>query len=154
MTSERLARLHAAAFADSRPWSAGEFAALLAAPETVLAHRPEGFALGRVIGGEAELLTLAVAPEARRKGLGRALLGEFEALARGRGAGRAFLEVAEDNAPARALYRAAGWRESARRPGYYRRRGGGKCDALLLETDLSRQEDPPGSRHFPEKPRL
>ena len=103
----------------------------------MLVSRAQGFALGRVIGAEAELISLAVAPEARRAGLGRALLGAFATAAHARGATRAFLEVAADNKAALALYAAAGWRESGRRKGYYRRPDGARVDALLFETRLT-----------------
>jgi ribosomal-protein-alanine N-acetyltransferase len=122
-----MAALHAAAFTRPRPWSEAEFAALLAAPGVFACTRAQGFALGRAIADEAELLTLAVHPEARRRGLGRALVAAFEAGARRAGARAAFLEVAADNAAALALYAGAGWRPAGRRPGYY-----AGTDALVL----------------------
>lgn len=137
MTPSDLAALHAAAFAESRPWSAAEFADLLAQPGTFLTSCETGFALGRIILDEAELLTLAVAPETRRKGLGRALLAAFQQDAKARGARRAFLEVAADNSAALALYRAANWCESGRRKAYYRRPGAPAMDALLFEISLT-----------------
>ncbi len=137
MTPAHLAALHAQAFPDSRPWRAAEFAELLARPETLLSGSGEGFALGRVVAEEAELISLAVAPAARRQGLGRALLADFTAAAKARGAQRAFLEVAADNSAALALYRVAGWRESGRRAAYYQRPQGPDIDALLLEVRLT-----------------
>ncbi len=111
MTPEALAALHALAFTDTpRPWSAQEFEALLHQPSTLIVHRPGGFALGRIAGPEAELLTLAVHPEARRGGLASELLRRFEAAAAGRGAEEVLLEVAVTNAPARALYARLGYR--------------------------------------------
>jgi ribosomal-protein-alanine N-acetyltransferase len=88
------------------------------------------------VAGEAELLTLAVAPPARRRGRGRALLAAFEQGARERGACEAFLEVAADNAPAVALYAGAGYSELGRRPGYYSR-AAGAVDALLMGRALA-----------------
>jgi len=88
--------------------------------------------MGRVVAGEAELLTLAVAPQERRKGLGLALLAAFDDSARAAGAESGFLEVAAANVPARALYKAAGWREVGVRRGYYRLPDGGTDDALVL----------------------
>lgn len=141
MTPEALAALHARCFTTPRPWSAGEFAQLLDSPRCFLLTRPQdgppntplGFLLGRVIADEAELLTLAVAPEARRAGLGRDLTREFAATSRARGATGAFLEVAADNRAARALYAGLGWREAGRRRGYY---GPGR-DALVLSLALA-----------------
>jgi ribosomal-protein-alanine N-acetyltransferase len=139
MTPEALARLHARCFETApRPWSAAEFADLLAQTECHLSAVPEGFALGRSVAGEAELLTLAVAPEARRRGLGRRLTAAFEAEARARRAREAFLEVAAENAPARALYAALGWRAAGTRRGYF---GPGQ-DAIVLRKDLL----PPGAK--------
>lgn len=119
-----------------RPFTEAEFADLLAAPPCFLCTRPDAFALGRTAAGEAELLTLAVAPRRRRHGLGRLLLQDFEAASVARGAVRAFLEVAATNDAARALYRAAGYREAGRRPGYYRRPDGAQIDALILDKPL------------------
>ena len=66
--------------------------------------------------------------------------------ARRRGATRAFLEVATDNAPARALYDAAGYRPAGLRRGYYPRPRGRACDALILTRELTqRQAPPPGA---------
>ena len=132
MTPAAMAALHAASFTTPRPWSAPEFATLLATPGVFLRGDSRGFVLGRAVAGEAELLTLAVDPALRRKGLGRALLAEFERAARAAGAEAAFLEVAAANAPARALYAAAGWREAGLRRGYYRLLDGGADDALVL----------------------
>lgn len=109
------------------PWSATAIVALLADPAVHPHTAAGGFALGRTAGGESELLTIAVRPEARRRGMGAALLAAYEAAARDRGAGAMFLEVAEDNAAARALYDGAGWSEVGRRRAYY-----AGTDALVL----------------------
>lgn len=132
MTPAALAALHAAAMSDPRPWSAAEFAGLLARPGAVLVGAPEGFALLQVAAGEAEVLTIAVAPGARRQGLGRRLLSQALGRAAALGAEAAFLEVAEGNRAARALYARAGFAEVGRRRGYY---AGG--DALVLRKDLA-----------------
>ncbi len=137
MTPDALAALHAAAFTDQRPWSAAEFTTLLASPHVCLIAQPKGFALGRVILDEVELLTIATAPDARRQGIGRTLLAAFEAEAHRRGACLAHLEVAADNHAARALYAAAGWKDVGRRPAYYPRRDAPPADALLLHKCLT-----------------
>ena len=136
MSPVALAALHAAAFPHERGWSADEFADLLAAPGAVLAARGPAFVLGRVIADEAEILTLATDPGHRRQGHARAALAAFEAEATARGAASIFLDVAEDNAAARALYAAAGYDEAGRRRRYYARAGGRAVDALLLVRRL------------------
>jgi len=137
MTPGDLAALHAACFTTPRPWTGAEFTDLLAAPACFLLAGPRGFLLGRVIADEAELLTLAVDPQARRAGLGRALVTRFAAAAQARGARSAFLEVSEANAPARALYAACGWQAAGRRRGYYHPPAGPPEDALILTLDLA-----------------
>lgn len=134
MTPADLARLHALCFSSPPPWSAASFGALLASPHVFLCCGPEGnaFALGRTIGPEAELLTLATDPASRRQGRARALMHEFEREALARGASSLFLEVAENNAPALALYAECGFVQAGRRPNYYRARDGQPVAALLL----------------------
>lgn len=137
MTPEALARLHARAFTGApRPWSAAEFATLLAAPGVHLVAGEAGFALIRVAAGEAELLTIAVAPDARRRGRGRALLAAAEARATAAGASEMFLEVAADNTAARTLYAAAGYAVAGQRRGYYQAVEGPPVDALVLRKAL------------------
>jgi ribosomal-protein-alanine N-acetyltransferase len=137
MTPDRLAATHAAAFARERPWSAAEFATLLGQPATLLLGDDRCFLLARVILDEAEILTLATHPAHRRRGLARGTLAAFLTQSIARGATRAFLDVAEDNSPARALYAAAGFTEIARRPAYYTVPGGAPAAALVLARDLA-----------------
>ena len=133
MTPEALAALHARGFpSHPRPWSAAEFTDLLANRLNFLLIRPQGFLLGRTVSDEAELLTLAVAPEARRMGLGRNLLAEFAHRSLARGAREAFLEVASDNAPAIALYASAGWQPAGTRRNYY----APGIDAIVMRRGL------------------
>ncbi len=89
----------------------------------------DGFILVREAAGEAEILTLAVAPRARRQGLGRTLVDA--AIAR-LGSADLFLEVAADNIAAIALYQQNGFTQAGVRRGYYARPGGA-VDALLLK---------------------
>ncbi|RAI57221.1 ribosomal-protein-alanine acetyltransferase [Roseicella frigidaeris] len=92
-----------------------------------------GFVLARAAGGEAEILTLAVRPPARRRGLGGALLAGALAGAVARGAAAMFLEVAAGNAAARALYAGQGFVEVGRRRRYYP----DGSDALVLRRVLT-----------------
>ena len=119
MTNAELATIHAAAMAVPRPWAAHEIGALRLMPGAVEVIRPQGFALGRVTVDEGELLTVAVHPAAQSRGLGRAILNDFHDALRQRGAALCHLEVAEHNAPARALYAALGYTQTGRRRGYY-----------------------------------
>ncbi len=137
MTPEQLAALHARAFRTPPPWSAADFAAFIADPLAfLLVEGDAGFLLGRAVAGEAELLTLAVAPEARRRGLGRRLVGRFLYQARLRSAETAFLEVSAENPAALGLYDSAGFRLSGRRRGYYATAEGRRIDALVLSRTL------------------
>lgn len=137
MTPEELAALHERCFDHTPPpWSAHDFALLLALPGARLISRHGGFALARVAGPEAELLTLAVDPDLRRKGHGRALLDRLASDLAAEGVTEIFLEVAETNGAGRALYAAAGYVARGRRRDYYRHIGAPAVDALILARDL------------------
>jgi ribosomal-protein-alanine N-acetyltransferase len=136
--AEQLAGLHARAF--DRPWSAAEILKLMENPAVfALIARdgaPRGFTMAWAAAGDAEVLTVAVVPEARRKGLGIALVQAAGAAALARGAASMHLEVAEENAAARALYAKLGYEEVGRRPGYYSNEAGA-VDAIVLRHALS-----------------
>jgi len=131
-----MARIHAAAFGDARPWDKSEFATLLKNGAFACGDA-RGFALVRVVLDEAELLTIATHPDHRRKGLARTNMRLWRGEARKRGATRVFLEVAADNDAAIRLYLAWGFSINGRRPGYYRRGDGRKCDALMMASPLA-----------------
>jgi len=143
MTPNAMAELHARAFAgQGRAWSEAEFSDLLQSNGVFAIHAtggfaPGGFALGRISADEAELLTIATDPTARRRGIGRQILTLFEAEAKTKGARHIFLEVAQDNHAANGLYLQAGFQEVARRPGYYRKADGSLSDALVLKKQLA-----------------
>ena len=92
---------------------------------------PVGFTLMRAVADEAELLLIAVAPDAQRRGIGHALLEDFVVRAHGEGATRLHLEVRDGN-PAMALYHDAGFELAGRRADYYHGPGGEHFDALTL----------------------
>ena len=129
---------------DAEPWSTETFLSELAADgrEYVVADDPAGRLVGyvgcAVSGTDADVQTVAVAPEARGTGLGRQLLAHACAAARRRGARRLHLEVRADNEPALALYRSAGFVEQRRRRGYYRAadRAAPAVDAVLMLAPL------------------
>ena len=135
-----LAALHARAF--DRPWGAAEIARLMTAMGgfAVLAESEtgaSGFILARAIGGEAEILTLAVDPSVRRSGIGAALVEAAAGLAAQGGADALFLEVAADNHAALALYARTGFRQAGQRRAYYPREGTAPVDALVLRRALN-----------------
>jgi ribosomal-protein-alanine N-acetyltransferase len=136
----RLAQLHGASF--HRGWGEGEFESMLAERNT-LVHRLRlgrgiiGFAVSRLAADEAEILSIAVAPDYRGRGLSRSLLLTHLGHLAGRGVATVFLEVEENNQPARRLYQRAGFTVAGRRERYYREANGEQLNALLMRRDLS-----------------
>lgn len=133
-----LAELHAACF--PTPWSVSEIAKLLAMPGAfagiaVFDGDPCGFHLSRSAGGEAEIVSIGAQLQARRRGVGGALLQNVFDVSRGSGATAVFVEVAADNVAAAALYRGAGFVQVGRRAGYYASDTGAQ-DALVLRADV------------------
>ncbi len=133
-----LAALHARAF--EKPWSAAEIVKLIENPAVfTLVSRdrePNGFVMAWAAAGDAELLTLAVVPEARRTGVGATLASAAGVAALMRGAASMHLEVAEDNSAARALYAKLGYEEAGRRHAYYAG-AGGFIDAIVMRCALT-----------------
>ena len=132
MTPEALAATYAAAFPQSRAWTASEFADLLAHKGSVFAGSADSFAIGRAVLDEVELLTIATAPHLQGKGIGTATLASFEAVAMARGVTTFHLEVADDNVAAKALYQKAGYAQIARRKAYYQRPNRLAVDAIVM----------------------
>jgi ribosomal-protein-alanine N-acetyltransferase len=136
----RLARLHGASF--HRGWGEAEFEEMLSQRNT-LVHRLRlgskfiGFAVSRMAADEAEILSIAVAPGYRGRGLSRQLLHTHLGHLAGRGVRTVFLEVEENNQPARRLYDRAGFAVAGRRERYYREPGGAQLNALVMRRDLS-----------------
>lgn len=143
MTPAQMAQLHQQCFTTPRPWSKMEISDLLDQRGVFVVTCPAGFALGRVVVDEAELLTLAVDPDRRRAGWGARLLTEFELAASTRAAVDAFLEVAADNRAALALYASYAYAAVGRRRGYYRPASGRPVDALVLKKSLVLPQSPP-----------
>ncbi len=134
-----MAALHKEAFGD--PWSEGAFVDLMARSIAFAfaAHEgdaPLGFILAWAPLPDAEILTLAVRPDARRRGVGAALTAAAAERAVKAGASGLYLEVAADNHAARALYQRSGFVETGRRRGYYAR-GVERIDAILMRKALS-----------------
>ncbi|HXC57594.1 MAG TPA: GNAT family N-acetyltransferase [Rhizomicrobium sp.] len=129
-----LVAIHAACFADG--WNASAIADLLAMPGAFAFAAGDGFIMARAAGGEAEILTLAVTPPARRHGLATALVAGAASHAHLLGAASLFLEVAAGNAAACALYRRLGFAPVGRRKAYYAAGGAIPEDALVLRSNL------------------
>ena len=128
-----MAAIHAAAFLPDEAWSAAIFAGHLSLPGTFgFVHEAGGIVLARAAADEAEILTIAVAPEARRRGVARALLRAAIAAAGARDAATLFLEVSAANSIARALYESEGFGQVGKRRGYYE----DGTDALVLAKKL------------------
>jgi [ribosomal protein S18]-alanine N-acetyltransferase len=136
----RLAQLHGASF--HRGWGEGEFEAMLSERNT-LVHRLRmggkiiGFAVSRMAADEAEILSIAVAASHRGRGLSNNLLLTHLGHLAGRGVRTVFLEVEENNQPARRLYQRAGFAVAGRRERYYRQANGEQLNAVLMRRDLS-----------------
>jgi [ribosomal protein S18]-alanine N-acetyltransferase len=130
-----ISALHAGSF--RRGWDEDEVYRLLL-DGAVVAHRVMlrrvlvGFIMSRMAADEAEILSVAIAPARRGRGLSRPLLDFHLRSLAGRGAKAVFLEVDEQNEPARRLYARAGFREVGRRQGYYQ----SGATALVLRRDL------------------
>ena len=139
-------RIEQASFAD--PWTVDSFATALSLDRmrVLVAESAErgrergdaaaevlGYVVALVVGPEAEIADLAVAPEARRQGIGRALLEGSVAELRAAGVRTVYLEVRESNRAARALYDAHGFESVGRRRRYYR---SPVEDALVLKREF------------------
>jgi [ribosomal protein S18]-alanine N-acetyltransferase len=131
------AQIHAA------PWTIGNFRDSLASGYLACVGERDGrilvYGVLMLAPGEAQLLNLSVAPDARRTGLGRALLRRFLDDARRLGAEQMFLEVRPSNVAAIALYESEGFVRIARRDEYYPAAAPGdrREDALVLRRALA-----------------
>jgi [ribosomal protein S18]-alanine N-acetyltransferase len=136
----RLAQLHCASF--HRGWGEGEFETMLSERNT-LVHRLRlgrkiiGFAVSRIAADEAEILSIAIDAGQRGRGFSRNLLLTHLGHLAGRGVRTIFLEVEENNLPARRLYERAGFNVVGRRERYYKQPGGEQLNALLMRRYLS-----------------
>lgn len=135
----RLAQIHAASF--HRGWGEGEFESMLAERNTLvhrlrLGRRTAGFIVSRIGADEAEILSVALDPNQRGRGFSRDLLLTHLGHLAGRGVRTVFLEVEENNEPARRLYDRAGFAVVGRRERYYLQPGGEQLNALLMRRDL------------------
>ena len=126
---DQLSNLHAKCFPE-KPWTASDFADLKKSGCEVIASQ-SGFIVWRVVMDEAELISIGVEPHARKTGIATAMLGIMDGELRKNGVKKVFLEVAENNHPARALYEQNGYKQVGIRPKYY-----DGIDAILMSKDL------------------
>jgi ribosomal-protein-alanine N-acetyltransferase len=131
-------RIERASFAD--PWSAESFVSSLdlgrmrfLVAEEAGDSKLLGYVIALVLSDEAEIADLAVATDARRRGIGGLLLDRMTELVMQQGVRWMYLEVRESNVAARALYESRSFIQVGRRKGYYRHPSE---DALLLKRDL------------------
>jgi [ribosomal protein S18]-alanine N-acetyltransferase len=135
-----LARIHGASF--HRGWDEDEFERMLSERNTLtdrlrMGRKIVGFSVSRMAADEAEILSIAVAGTHRGRGLSNSLLLTHLGHLAGRGIRTVFLEVEENNQPARKLYQRAGFSIVGRRERYYQQSGGEALNALLMRRDLS-----------------
>jgi [ribosomal protein S18]-alanine N-acetyltransferase len=140
--ADSVTKLHGAAF--FRGWPKSAFIGYLTDRATTPIYvaidkkrRLAGFAVVRLAADESELLTLAVDKKWRRRGVGRALMAAVLADLQTTPARRFFLEVAADNISALTLYRHLGFKEIARRAGYYATPNGDLATAVVMQRDLT-----------------
>lgn len=139
--SAEIAALHKRLFYPA--WDEAAVTSLLEHPASTslvaVAGEPKviaGFIIGQLAADEAEILSVGVAPDWQRAGLGKMLVeGLIRAVRRGE-AKRLFLEVAADNAGAIALYKSLKFAETGRRKAYYQRANGPAADAIMFALDL------------------
>ena len=134
-----LAMVHRLSF--SEPWDENVIGYLLTRPSSLAfvernAGEISGFVLCRLVADESEVLTFAVSPVHRRRGIGLRLLAAAMDEIRRRGGRRMFLEVAEDASGALALYERSGFRRVGLRRRYYMRLAGDGVDAVLMRCDF------------------
>lgn len=142
--ADALARLHAICFDPAERWSAQALAETIAQPTTIgLSVEDEeeiaGFILVQRVAPDAEILTLAVRPSARRRGIAKTLLKRSLDLLGQRGVGRLMLDVAADNVGAVRFYERMGFLADGRRPNYYQREEGRQADAILMSRPVAGQ---------------
>ncbi len=146
--ADAIARTHKRCFA--RPWTA-DFWREEAKHGTSrlglvgVGNECHGFVFARIAVGEAEILSVAVDPAARRQGLALRLLEWLLEQLREANCNTVFLEVAADNIAGRCLYRRSGFVEVGQRSGYYRMPSGQMVDAIVMRYDFELEQGSPKS---------
>lgn len=126
---DEIANLHKLCF-PNKPWSASDFADLKKSGCEIIVSQ-NGFAVWRNIADESEIITIGVAPDARRNGIASAMLAIIEKNVKNQGVKKIFLEVASTNIAGQKLYENNGYKTVGTRPKYY-----DGIDAILMAKDL------------------
>ena len=126
---DTIANLHQLCF-PHKPWTANDFADLKKSGCEIIASQ-NGFIVYRVTLDEAEIITIGVHPDSRNAGIASAMLGIVENELKKSGIKNIFLEVAENNTPARRLYESNGYKQIGIRTKYY-----DGIDAIMMKKDL------------------
>lgn len=126
---DEIANLHKLCF-PNKPWSASDFADLKKSGCEIIVSQ-NGFAVWRNVAGESEIITIGVAPDARRNGIASAMLAIIEKNIKNQGVKKIFLEVASTNIAGQKLYENNGYKTVGIRPKYY-----DGIDAILMAKEL------------------
>lgn len=126
---DEIANLHKLCF-PNKPWSASDFADLKKSGCEIIISQ-NGFAVWRNVADESEIITIGVAPDARRNGIASAMLAIIEKNIKNQGVKKIFLEVASTNIAGQKLYENNGYKVVGTRPKYY-----DGIDAILMAKDL------------------
>jgi ribosomal-protein-alanine N-acetyltransferase len=126
---DEIANLHKLCF-PNKPWSASDFADLKKSGCEIIVSQ-NGFAVWRNVADESEIITIGVAPDARRNGIASAMLVIIEKNIKNQGVKKIFLEVASNNIAGKKLYENNGYKVVGTRPKYY-----DGIDAILMAKDL------------------
>jgi len=138
--SETLTRIHAEAFANY--WNPSDFNDFFAVASTFallaeIDNAPAGMVVLRVLGEQADIMTIATRPNFRRRGLARELMNQAIQMAREIDADAMFLDVEDGNIAALQLYKSLGFANLSRRKLYYRQKDGRYTDALVMTRKLA-----------------
>lgn len=125
----RLAQIHKQCFPD-KPWTESDFADLKKSGCEIIASE-NGFIVWRVAADEAEIISIGVAPDARRNGIAETMIFLMEQELKKQSIVNVFLEVSEVNTPAKNLYKKCGFKPTGRRPKYY-----DGTDAIIMSKGL------------------
>jgi len=126
---DEIANLHKLCF-PNKPWSASDFADLKKSGCEIIVSQ-NGFAVWRNVADESEIITIGVAPDARRNGIASAMLAIIEKNIKNQGVKKIFLEVASTNIAGQKLYENNGYKTVGIRPKYY-----DGVDAILMAKEL------------------